>query len=141
MPFHRRKNTGSVGAGGGGQAPAASVSARIVVGVERGVGAEDDVPGAGAVVVAAAPRGRTGQAGVDDHRALAVIGTVPVPAHVASKRPRPTRPPLNCDHLKRAGPARRVGDLDAVEVVLEAGVAAAGDDRAVAADGDASARA
>ena len=52
---------------------------------------------------------------------------------VASKRPRPARPPFHCDHLNRTGRIR-VGDLDAIEIVLEAGVAASADDRAVAAD-------
>ena len=52
---------------------------------------------------------------------------------MASKRPRPARPPFHCDHLKRAGPLR-VGDLDAIKVVFEAGVATAADNRAVARD-------
>ena len=42
----------------------------------------------------------------------------------------PTSPPFHCDHLKLGV---RLGDLDAVEVVLEAAVTAALNDRAIAA--------
>ena len=71
MPFHSRKNTGSVVDGSVPNAGGA-VEVEIVVGVERGHRAVDDVPGAGQLVVLQRLEVELGQSGVDDRRAAGV---------------------------------------------------------------------
>ncbi len=115
------------GAEGGG-----IVEGEVAVTVKMGGGAVDDLPVAEAGVAIEGFEIEVGQAGVEDGGpvrqdldAMGGTGLERAEADETAVEPRPEK-------LRAAGVD--VGDLDAVEVVLEAGVAAAGHNRAIAGD-------
>ena len=136
MPFHRRKKTAPSDAAGAGQVPWMLVSASVPLCGSVASAVAVMRPGAEHRVALERFEIEARQPAMIDHLVVGGDRNMPVRWRRPSKTPRPSRPPLNCDHLNRAHAAGRLGDLDAVEIVLEAGIAAAGFDRAVAGDDD-----
>ncbi|MNQ35932.1 hypothetical protein D3C85_494390 [compost metagenome] len=105
---------------------------QVVVGIEGGRGAVDHRPGADQLIVLQGLQVELGEAGIDDggtsridQHAIRVGGRVE-----AATADQPAIPLAPLEARGRAG--RNLGDLDAVQAVLEAGIAAAADHRAIA---------
>ncbi|MDT4842916.1 hypothetical protein FQZ97_768310 [compost metagenome] len=103
-----------------------------MVGIEGGRGAVDHRPGTDQLVVLQGLQVELGEAGIDDggtsridQHAIRVGGRVE-----AATADQPAIPLAPLEARGRAG--RNLGDLDAVQAVLEAGVAATADHRAIA---------
>ncbi|MCY1341117.1 hypothetical protein D9M69_270510 [compost metagenome] len=105
---------------------------QVVIGVEAGDAAVDHAPGAHQLVVLQGLQVELGQARVDDGRAAGVDDhPVGVAAGVEAATADEAAVPLAPLEAHRCA-AGRVGDLDAIQAVLEAGVAATAHHRAIA---------